>query len=439
MDKTLTHLAELAMDHALRRGAQEAAVGIQRARFIDLKRREGKTEQLQSSTSRGLSIALYVDGRYSSNSTSFLQEEQIRNFIDETLYMTKTLAPDPYRALPDPVLYGPTVGIDLELEDPHYDEMNMDRRLELVAEAEKAAQAAGESVISVTTDIVTQAGEFLQLHSNGFRGEQRSTSYHLSASVTVRDEGDRRPEDYASTSVRHLADLPAAQEIGQEAARRAMDRMKSRKVDSKCMTMVVENRAAGRLLSSMLEPLSGAALQQRRSCFEGKVGQLIGSPRLTLKDDPLIVRGLGSRTFDDEGLAARPLPIISEGRLENYFIDVYYGRKLTMPPTTGSSSNLLLPDGTANLEQIIGGVSEGILVTSFLGGNSNPATGDFSFGISGFLIRQGQRAQPINEMNISGSNLSLWQRLEIVGNDPYPYSSWRIPTLCFADVQFSGI
>jgi len=176
MDQKLAELAQLTMEHALKQGAREAAVGVSRARFVDLKRREGKTETLQASTSRGLSVALYVDGRFSSNATSLLEPEALRDFVDQTLAMTRQLAPDPHRYLPDPALYGPTAGVELDLMDPGYDALQMDQRQQRVGQAEAAALAAGDGIISVTSEMVTQSSESLQLHSNGFRGEHGATS-----------------------------------------------------------------------------------------------------------------------------------------------------------------------------------------------------------------------------------------------------------------------
>lgn len=439
MDAALRDLAERALAHALARGAREAAVGLYRTRFIELKRREGKTETLQSSTARGLSIALYVEGRYSSNSTSFLVWSELERFLDETLAMTRKLAPDPFRALPDPALYGPTPGVELDLEDAGYDSRDMAWREGLAAAVEEAALASGaERVISASADLTTQASESLQLHSNGFRGERRATSFHLSASVTARDEEGRRPEDYAHAGARHAAELPDPASVGREAAERALGRIGSRKAESRRLPLLVENRAASRLVGSLLEPLTGAALQQRRSCFADRLGQPIGSPLLTLHDDPLIPRALGSRLYDDEGLRAAPRDLLRDGRLVQYLIDDYYARKLAVPPTGGSTSNLRLPPGSASLRELYAPLAEAILVTSFLGGNSNPATGDFSFGVSGFLIRDGEKVRPISEMNITGNHTELWHRLDAVGDDPYAWSAWRMPSLRFSEVQFSG-
>ena len=438
MDPKLTKIMDIAMAHALKSGADQVAARFSRARFVDLKLREGKVESLQASTSRGLSISLYDGGRYSSNSTGLLDEDHVRHFVDQCLAMTRALSPDPHRSLPEPELYGPTQGVELDLVDPGYDDLDTDGRLALASEVEQAALAAGDDILSVTARVVHQDGETVQVHSNGFVGSKAGTSFYLGASVTARDKDGRRPEDHHFVGARHLSDLPAAAPVGEEAARRALDRRGAAMVPSAKMPMLVENRSASRLLGSLLEPLGGGALQQKRSCFEGKLGAEIGGPLLTVIDEPLLPRGLGSRTFNGEGLAAKPLPLLEAGRLSNYLIDVYYGRKLGAPPTTGSTSNLVFAPGQGSLADLEAGVERGILVTSFLGGNANPATGDFSFGVSGFLLEKGERTRPVGEMNITGNHTDLWRRLEAVGADPFPYSSSRVPSLLFADVQFSG-
>ena len=125
------------------------------------------------------------------------------------------------------------------------------------------------------------------------------------------------------------------------------------------MDMVVENRRASQLLFPLIGPFSGAALQQKVSFLEGKLGQKVASERLTLIDDPFIVRGQGSRLFDFEGLAARRRTVIEKGVLKTYSIDNYYGRKLDMKPTSGEQSNLVFEYGRMSREDIIKGVCGG--------------------------------------------------------------------------------
>jgi PmbA protein len=279
----------------------------------------------------------------------------------------------------------------------------------------------------------------VRVHSNGFTGERLDTAFWVSGQVSVKDPDGRRPEEYDFAGVRFLSELPAASAVGRRAAERTLSRIGAKKPESGVFSMVLENRAAGRLLSALTAALSAQALQQKRSFLEGKLGQEVGGARLTLTDDPFVAKGFGSRLFDGEGMAAKPLPIFEKGVLRHYYVDTYYGKKLQMAPTTGGSSNLRLALGDQDQAALLSDVAEGILVTGFLGGNSNATTGDFSLGVQGFRIRGGKAAEAVSELNISGNHLDFWKRLAAVGNDPWPYSTLLTPTLVFEGVQFAGV
>ncbi len=203
--------------------------------------------------------------------------------------------------------------------------------------------------------------------------------------------------------------------------------------------MIVENRAASRLLYMLIGPLSAQALQQKSSYLEGKLNKKIAYEKLTLIDNPLIKSGLGSRLYDRDGIAAKKFPVIENGILKNYYVDNYYGRKLGMEPTANGSSNLVISPGKKSLKDMIKNIDNGILVNSFNGGNSNFTTGDFSFGIGGMLIEKGKLTKPVCEMNISGNANEFWQKLIELGNDVFEYSSWLLPSLLFEDVYFAGL
>ena len=132
------------------------------------------------------------------------------------------------------------------------------------------------------------------------------------------------------------------------------------------------------------------------------------------------------------------MPVIERGVVKSLYVDTYYGRKLGMAPTTGSASNRIVTLGTKDLQQLIAEVGNGIYVTSWLGGNSDSTTGDFSLGLRGHLIENGKIAAPVGEMNVTGNLPTLYKSLVALGNDPYPYSSLRAPTMVFENVQFSG-
>jgi len=309
----------------------------------------------------------------------------------------------------------------------------------LAKEIEGAAMEVSDQIISSTAGCGDVYYKTAKVHSNGFSGENQGTMFYAGAEVTVKDGDSGRPSDWFYGSTRYIKDLPSPEYLGREAAQRALRKVGQKKIDSGQYVMVVENRSGSRLLSMLQGPMSARALQQKSSFLEGKLGEKIASEKFSLIDDPFLEKGLGSRFFDSEGIAAEKRFMIEKGVLNNFYIDNYYGKKLGMTPTSGSSSNVVFDYGTQSCEDMIKDMEKGIFVTGFIGGNSNSTTGDFSFGVIGLYVENGKPVQPINEMNISGNAQNFWNNLVEVGNDPYPYSSRRMPSLMFDGVQFSGL
>jgi PmbA protein len=434
-------IARAAMKSALEKGAKEVAATVDRTRNVTVEWRDGKVEKINEATTRRLTLQLYVDGRYSQVSSSDLRPEALSTFIGDSITMTRALTEDPFRSLPDPALYEGRSTVDLQLEDPAYTTVTPEQRRNAARQMEEAARAAkgAASILSVSTSFDDTRTESFRVASNGFEGTRVDTVFFVFASVSVKDADGRRPEDYSYAGARFLGEVPTVAEVGREAAERAASRLGAKKPPSAVMTLVVDNRAAGRLMGALGGPLTGASLQQKRSFLEGKLGEAVGSPLLDVADDPLIPRAFGSRLFDSEGLTARRRPVFERGVLRNYYIDTYYGKKLKMAPTSGGVSNIAWTLGPKSQAAILKDVGEGILVTGFLGGNSNGTTGDYSFGVQGFRIRGGERQEPVSELNIAGNMLDLLKKLVAVGNDPFPYSSTRTPTLVFEGVQFAGV
>lgn len=441
-DAALADIARRAVDLARKAGAQQAAAGINRSRDVEVQWRDGKLENISEATTRSLGLRLYVDGRFSSVSTSDLRPEALASFVQNAVALTRKIEADPFRTLPDPALYQGQAKVDLTLEDGRYDAVTAVERRRMAQEIEAAAREAKgvptAAIISVTSSVSDTLSDSFRVHSNGFEGAVRQTQFWIGADVSMKDKDGRKPEDWSSAGSRFFGELPDRAAVASEATLRTAGRLGARKLQSAVLPMVVDRRAAGRLVGSLGSALSGRALQQKESFLEGKQGKAIGNARLDIQDDPLLPKGLGSRLFDAEGIAARPLPIFQGGVLRNYYIDTYYAKKLKLPPTTGGPSNARWKLGDKDQAGLLADMKDGILVTGFLGGNSNATTGDFSFGVVGHRIVKGRMAEPISEMNIAGNHLELWKRLAAVGNDPYPYSSARTPTLLFDGIQFAG-
>lgn len=440
-DKKQLDLAQWAVEYAQRSGADQSSVFVSNRKENNVQFRDQKLEKLQQSTANSLSLQLYVQTRYSSHSTNDLKTESLKKFIAQAVAVTRYLPQDKYRSLPDPKYYPKKFDIDLKVYDPYYEKVTFSDRKRIASQIESSARSQSDKIISVTSDYSDVCFHGVRVHSNGFTGQWKQTRFSAYGETTVKDDKNgSRPNAWHWASSRFYKDMPTSQFIGKETTRRALQKIGQTKIQSGRYNMIVENRSVGRRFLSMLaRPMGARALQQKSSFLDGMVGKKIASEKFTMIDNPLLEKGIGSRLFDSEGIAAKKRPMIEKGVLRHYYVDNYYGRKLGLEPTSGSQSNLVFESGSKSLEQLLKYMDKGILVTSFIGGNSNPTTGDFSFGITGQLVENGQIVKPVNQMNISGNAKELWDRLGELGNDPYIYSSARTPSMLFEEVSFSGL
>ncbi len=437
MLEQLMNRSEVAIDLAQAAGADDAWAWATRTRSVEYSFRDGNIETVKESTSRGLSIQLYVDGRYSTHSTTDLEPTRLASFIKEAVALTRALQPDPHRSIPDAGLFQNRPSIFLDLLDKQILAITMEQRLDWVSSMNERARA-DDRVISATSAVADEHTLLAGASSNGFSGQKESTMVQLCTEVTIQDEGERRPEGWHWALTRHMDDLPDPGLVGTEALGKALDRLGVQQGSSGRYSMVVDPQAASRLIRALLGPATALAVHRGRSFWKDRMGDEMFSTKLSIHDEPLIPRGLKSRLFDAEGISARTIPIVENGIASNLYVDTYYGKKTGLPPTTGSSSNRVIALGDRPLADLIKDTGEGVYVNSWLGGNSDPTTGDYSFGIRGHMIENGQIGRAVGEMNVSGNLVGLFQSLVALGNDPWPYSSTLTPTMVFENVEFSG-
>jgi PmbA protein len=438
MRKSGLDLARWVVARAGEHGASEAAATCYSDRSVHVEWSGGRIEQLQEGRRRGVSLSIYYEGRHSQHNTSDIREEVLERFTAQAVAVTRQLAPDPSRGLPDPKYYRGYVARDLGLVDPRHAELDAGERLRRVRALEAAARSESNRVIAVTASFGDSVSQTASVHSNGFEGESADTFFSIQAGVALAD-GDRRSEGFAYGMCRRLESLPSAEMMGREAVSRALRKVGQRKIASGEYDLLVENRAVRRLLTPLIGAMSGRALQQKSSFLEGMLGKPIASDILTLADDPLVPGGANSRLFDEDGLPAVKRTLIDRGVLRTLYIGNHTARKLGVEPTTGSPSNLVFQTGDHDLEDMIGNTHKGIVVTDFIGGDTNQITGDFSFGISGFSVLNGRLDLPVNEMNVSGNFKQFWKQLVAVGKDLFPHGVWATPCLRFHRVPCSGL
>ena len=426
---------------ARRLGAGQAAATLSTSRGIDVEWRDGRIERIQQRAERGLHLELYVEGRYGVSTTSDLRPAALERFLADAIALTRLLEPDPHRTLPDPARYARELELDLELYDASRAQLDTDARVTQAALLEEQLRSAGSALplISVESYASDSESHGARVHTNGFEVERRGTRFLHGVQAVVQAEAGRRPAGSAGSVRRHRAELEDPASLARKAAERAEHQLAVTKLKTGVYTALVENRAVARLLGMLLAPLYGSALQQKSSLWDGRRGQRIASPRLTLHDDPRRKRGLASALWDGDGFPAQRRPLLVDGVLATYLIDDYYARKLGVEPTGGSLHNLAWSLGTRSLEQLVSDVGDGVLIQGFLGGNSNSSSGGFSLGCIGRVIRGGALAESFSDANLSGHFGKLFEQLAALGDDPDPNSAISAPSCIFEGAQLSGI
>ena len=430
-------LAKWAVQYALDKGCSNARVSVYSNTSDGFEYRDTQLDRLQQSTQSGMGIQLFVDGRYASYSTNRLDKKELERYIANSVQATRFLAKDEFRKLPQPARYYKGDGRGLDIYDNDVDKVSVDDKLALIKNTAAEVYGSDPRLISVVAEYEDGKSSSYMTDSNGFEGEADATYFELAAVTAMKGEGDARPSDYWY-DVSVFWDKLQKQDIGKTAYERTVRKLGQEKINSGVYPMLVDNMQSSRLLAPMMSALMGGNIQQKNSFLIDKIGEKITSEKVTLIDDPHIPQARGARWFDGEGVATVKRTVIDKGVLRFYYIDTYYGGKLGMEPTAQSPSTITCEHGDKNFDQLLASMDRGIWVTGLNGGNSNSTTGDFSYGIEGFLVEKGKAVKPISEMNITGNYLTLCKNVIEMGNDPRFISAQRIPSILFDKVNFSG-
>lgn len=429
---------ELIMQMLIDEGCKDASVVWLNNIGEDVTLINGEIDKLQCSNTQAAALNIFIEGRQGFFYTNELDTDSLRGFVRRAVETTKLLVPDEARCLADPSRYYQGGGADLCNFDTLLPQLPVSDKIDMARETHQEVLDSGHpALVSTETRYSDNIHRAVYLISNGFRGEEESTRCTLSNIVSVKGEGEARPMDGWGQTRLFFRDMPR-KGLGDIALQRTLRKIGQKPAPGGHYTMVVESPVADQLLQPFLGAMNGNMLQQHLSFLEGHMDQVVGSPLMHLVDDPHVPGTRGASYFDFDGVATQRRVLFDHGVLRTWFIDTPASRRLQLPPTTTGIHHCYLEPGQQSLQQLLDDQHRCILVTDFNGGNCNPTTGDFSYGIEGFLYEHGHLQHPVSGMNITGNMFTLWQNLIAVANDADPYERMLIPSLAFADVAFSG-
>ena len=420
-------------------GAQHARATLSKSEEDLVATLDGEVDRVTHCADRSLSLALFVDGRFGSFSTNKLDPAALEGFIARAVAATRMVAEDPCRSLPDPArcCHDALTGDELGLVDPSRASLSPVDRRDIAIKA--TAFGSDPRIISEEGEYSDSIYETVVMDTNGVCCRHSETSFDYGVEITVESDGEKFSGSWWDAASR-LAELDAAA-CGREALARAVGQIGSEPAPSGRYTAVIDAEMASRIVSPVLRALSGYSIQQHNSFLMDSLGQQVFPEGLTILDVPRIPGQTCSKYFDSEGVATVEAPVIERGVVKQYFINTYMSHKMQMAPTVEDATRpKVLPWPVAGLDRdaILRRCGSGILVTDFNGGNSNPVTGDFSYGIEGYLFEDGRIVRPVSGMLMTGNFLTLWARLLAAGDDARPCQTKLVPTLAFTEVDFSG-
>lgn len=435
MDKNILYLAQDEIRHLAKDADYKLVLLKNHEDNIII--RDGRTEQMHHACAISLAINIIIDGRDGFFYTNNLTSPAITSFIQHSIETTRLLTPDESLTLADPSRYYRGEGPALHNFDATLNIIDPKTKIQITKKNNDEIREKDSRIISIQSRYADRQHQAYYLISNGFFGYEESSRCNLTTICTIDGENGQHPMDGWGETRIFFNDIPQSG-IAKEALRRTINKIGQRPTSSGQYRMILESPIAGSFLQPILNAMSGQALQQRTSFLENKIESLVTSSLLTIIDDPLIPGTRGASHFDYDGVATSRRTIIENGVLKTYFIDTKYSHKLGVKPTTQGIHHLIVNQGDKTLSQIIEDSDKAILITDFNGGNCDPATGNFSYGIEGFLIQHGEIIHPISGMNITGNMLDVWSRLSELANDADPWETELIPSLVFEDVIFGG-
>ena len=393
-------------------------------------------EDVVRSEGEDIGLRVFLGQRSATISSSSMNPDVLAGLVERALDMAREAPEDQYAGLApqDMLLKGTPPAIDSDDgqdPDPHSLREaalvceDAARAVPGVTNSEGAGASAGRSIFALAT-------------SHGFAGVSHASGYGLSASVLA-GEGDDKQRDYDWRSARHRSDLDSAEAIGRRAGERAVRRLNPGSIKSGAMPVIFDPRVGSSLVSHLIGAIGGSNIARKTSFLLESLGEALFDSAISIIDDPLRVRGLGSRAFDGEGLPTARSAIIEKGVLTGWLLESAAARQLGLKPTGHASrggsgapgtspANVHLEGGTLSVAELIADIDYGVFVHELSGQGVNGVTGDYSSGAAGFLIEKGEITSPVAEFTIA-SNLKDMYRALTAANDLEFIRSTNVPTL----------
>jgi len=433
----LRELVEQTLDETRKQGASTAAAVVGANSGLSASVRLGDVETIEHHRSKQLGVTVYFGHKTGSATTTDLEPEAITSTVAAACHIARFTQDDEYAGLADADRMATHIP-SLDLYHPWPIEANEASRIAI--EIESVARGHDLRITnSDGADVNCFEGCHVYGNTHGFIGEYAGTRHSTSCAV-IAESGDEMQRDDWYTVARNARDLDSADSVGRRAAERAVSRLGARRLSTRTVPVIFSADTAKRLFTNFLSAISGANLYRKASFLVDSLGQQVFSEHVNISDEPHLVGALGSSPFDYEGVATQPCVVVNEGVVKSYLLDSYAGRRLGMPSTGHASGthNLIVEPGPHNLEQLLATMGSGVLITELMGMGVNILTGDYSRGIAGFWVENGEVQFPVEEITAASNLRNMFAGIQAVGNDVDLRSGIRTGSVLIDHMTIAG-
>ena len=430
----LTKKASYCLDLAKKLGATDSSVVVGNSVSETVNFRNKKLDESNRSDNLAINITTYLDKKKSSISSSNLLKDNLDILIEKCIETTKNTPEDEFNSLPDKDLLAKEIR-DLDLYDDTH--IKNENKIEYLTRLEASA-SNDKKIVNTESSFTEDKSNFILANSDGFSNGYKSSSFTAS-SVTVAKDDQGMERDYEYTSRCHLKDIKEAEELGKLAAEQTVRKLSPKKIGSEKISLIFDKRIAKGILSTFAGAISSSAISRGTSFLKDKINQKIFSDKINILDKPDILKGLGSKSFDSEGVKTNTLKLVEQGVLKHYLVDTYNGKKLNLRSNgrCGGTSNLYFDNGNISYKDLLNSNSRCLYITETIGHGSNIVTGDYSVGANGFLIENGEFKYPINEVTIAGNFIDMFKNISLANDLEFKYAT-NSPTMMIEGMVVAG-
>lgn len=439
--------AEDLISKALRKGAEQAEVYISSSKNLSVEVKGQAIDSLKSSLGFGYSLRVIREGRLGFSYANDIHD--MNSVLNDALHASQHSDKDIFLDLPE------ATGIkDVEIYDLNIADLREEDAVARVMDLERAAYNEDNRIKKIRK----ASGSFTSSETAifNFKGvKARYSSTSCSAQITaVAEEGDESQMGWDYEGSRFLHNV-SFEDIGRKAARRAVQLLGSGKMEGRKSNVIFDNSVTVDFLGIVASSFSSENVQKGKSLFTGKLHKRVISPKVNIIDSGLLRGRLGSSPVDDEGVCSEEKILIKEGVLQSYLYNTYTARKentvstgnavrsgFSSLPSVGISNLYLEPVSKSDVipaDKLFATAGSGLYVIEAMGVHTaNPISGEFSIGVTGLWIEDGEVKYPVKEAVISGNIMELFDKIEAIGDDLRFYGNIGGPSLIISDIDISG-